>query len=79
MKCSNSASHVQGSRVIIIVVQVGVVKIYVAAMEALGKRKDRMKLSLPPKFMGKLVWVAVISFCKTFIPSYTFDALLCQN
>jgi hypothetical protein len=31
------------------------VKIYVAAGEASGKRKDGMKLSLPPKFMGKLV------------------------
>jgi hypothetical protein len=37
-----------------------------------------MKLSLPPKLVEKLVWVPVISFCKIFIPSYTFDdALLC--
>jgi hypothetical protein len=26
-----------------------------------------------------LVWVPVMSFCKIFIPSYTFDALLCRN
>ncbi len=46
----------------------------------LGKRKDTMKLSLPPKLVEKLVWVpAVISFCKIFIPSYGFDALLCRN
>jgi hypothetical protein len=38
-----------------------------------------MKLSSPPKLMEKLVWVPDISFCKIFIPSYTFDALLCQN
>jgi hypothetical protein len=38
-----------------------------------------MKLSLPPKLVGKLVWVPVISFCKIFIPSYKFDALLCRN
>ncbi len=38
-----------------------------------------MKLSLPPKLVGKLVWVPVISFCKIFIPSYAFDALLCRN
>ncbi len=38
-----------------------------------------MKLSLPPKLVEKLVWVPVISFCKIFIPSYTFDALLRQN
>jgi hypothetical protein len=49
-KCRNSASNAQGSRVIVAVVQVGAVKIYVAAVEALrkkGKRKDRMKLSSP--------------------------------
>jgi len=33
---------------------------YVAAVEALRNRKDRMKLSLPPKLEGKLVWVLVI-------------------
>jgi hypothetical protein len=38
-----------------------------------------MKLSLPPKFVEKLVWVPVISFCKIFIPRYPFDALLCRN
>jgi len=43
-----SAFNAQGSRVIIVVVQIGAVKIYVAAVEALRKkRKDRMKLSLP--------------------------------
>jgi hypothetical protein len=61
MKCCNSvrnaeyqsAFNAQGSRLVIIVVQLGAVKIYVAAAaEALsGKRKDRMKLSLPPKLM----------------------------
>jgi len=40
--------------------------------------EDRMKLSLSPKLVGKLVWVIVISPCKIFIPSYTFDGLLCQ-
>jgi len=38
-----------------------------------------MKLNLLPKFMEKLVCVPVISFSKIFIPSYTFDALLCRN
>jgi len=60
MKCCNSVRNAenstfnaQGSRVIIVVVQVRAVKIYVAAaVEALRKkRKDRMKLSLPPKLM----------------------------
>jgi hypothetical protein len=40
------------------------VKIYGAAVEALReKRKEGMKLSLPPKLLEKtLVWVPVISF-----------------
>jgi len=67
MKCWNSAFNAQGSRVIIVVVHVGAVKIYVAAVEAARrswKRKEGMKLSFPPKLVGKLVWVPVISFCK---------------
>jgi hypothetical protein len=80
MKCRNSAFNAQGSKVIIMAVQVGAVKIYVAAVEALRKkRKVRMKLNLPPKLVGKLVWVPVILFCKIFIPSHAFDALLCRN
>jgi len=66
--------HKVGSRVLIIVVHVGAEKyiyIYVAAVEALReKRKDRMKLSLPPKLMEKLVWVPVILFCKIFTPTW---------
>jgi hypothetical protein len=38
MKCQNLAIHAQGSRVIIVVLQVGAMKIYVAALEALKKK-----------------------------------------
>jgi hypothetical protein len=31
-------------------------------MTRISQRKDRMKLSLPPKLVEKLVWVPVISF-----------------
>ncbi len=80
MKWWNSAFNAQHSRVIIVVVQVGAVKIYVTAVQARsGKRKHRTKLSLPPELVEKLVWVLVISFYKIFIPSSTFDALLCRN
>jgi hypothetical protein len=37
----------QSLRIIVVVVQVGAVKIYVAVVEAL--RKEGMKLSFPPK------------------------------
>jgi hypothetical protein len=49
-----------------VVVQVGAVKIYVAAVKAL--RKEGMKLSSPPKLVEKLVWVPVISFCRISFP-----------
>jgi hypothetical protein len=39
MKCWNSAFNAQGSRVIIVVVQVGAVKIYVPAVQALRKEE----------------------------------------
>ncbi len=67
MKCWNSAFNAQSSRLIIVVVQLGAVKIYVAASSggAQGERKDRMKLSLPPKLMsaqekGKTGWNSVL-------------------
>jgi hypothetical protein len=52
MACRYSAFNAQGSRLIIVPVQLGAVKLYVATVEeALGqKRKDRMKLSLPHQF-----------------------------
>jgi hypothetical protein len=52
MKCSYSAFNAQGSRLIIVVVQLGAVKTFVAAVEALRKmERQGMKLSLPPKLM----------------------------
>ncbi len=64
MKCWNSAFNAQGSRLIIVVVHVGAVKIYVAAVEVLRKKeKNRMKLSLPSKLVEKLVEVPFTMFC----------------
>jgi hypothetical protein len=51
MKCGNSAFNAQGSRLTIVVVQLGAVKIYVAAVEALWEKERQVKLSLPPKLM----------------------------
>jgi hypothetical protein len=62
MKCWNSALNAQGSRVIIIVVQVVAAKTYVEAVEAL--RKEGVKLSLPPKLVEKLVWSQLFCFAK---------------
>jgi hypothetical protein len=43
MKCSKSAFNAQGSRLIIVTLQVGAVKIYAATVEALAylKKKER--------------------------------------
>ncbi len=56
-------------------------KIYVAAVEALREkeRQDETHLVHHQNWWKKLVWVPVISCCKNFIHSYTFDALLCRN
>ncbi len=72
MKCWNSAFNAQGSRVIIVIVQVvGAVKIYVAAVEARAQeegrkegRNERDETQFCTKIGGKKtsVWVSVISF-----------------
>jgi len=53
MKCWNSAFNAQGSRLIIVVVQVGAVKICVAAMEALRKKERQDETQFTTKIAGK--------------------------
>jgi hypothetical protein len=53
----------QGSRVTIVVVQVGAAKIYVAAPEALRKKERGDETQ-----SKKLVWVPVILVCKISLP-----------
>jgi hypothetical protein len=78
MKCWNPAFKAQGSRIFIVVAEVGAVKIYVAAAVDVLK-KEEIKLSLPPKLVEKLVWVPVICFCRISFPNKHFDALLCRS
>jgi hypothetical protein len=49
MKCWNSALIAQGSRVIIVVVQVGAVKTYVAAVQAPRKKETRYETQFTTK------------------------------
>ncbi len=49
----NSAFNAQGSRVIIVVLQVGAVKIYVAAVEALRKKERGDETQFTTKIGGK--------------------------
>jgi hypothetical protein len=53
MKCRNSAFNAQGSRVITVIVQVGAVKIYVAAVEALRKKERPDETQFTTKIGGK--------------------------
>jgi hypothetical protein len=70
MKCWNSAFNGQGSRVIIVVVQVGALKIYVAAVEALKKKERQDETQFITKFYGKIsLSLSYFSLCKIFIPS----------
>ncbi len=52
LSLSNSAFNTQSSRVIIVLVELGAVKIYVAAVKALGKRKDETQFAT--KIGGKI-------------------------
>jgi hypothetical protein len=53
MKCWSSTVNAQGSRVIILVVQVGAVKIYLAAVEALRKKERQDETQFTTKIGGK--------------------------
>ncbi len=69
MKCWNSAFYAPGSRLIIVVVQLGAAKIYVAAVEALRKKErqdetqfitniDGFLSFIPPLNSNVLFWRA---------------------
>ncbi len=53
MKCWVSALNAQGSRVIIVVVHVGAVKTYVAAVQALRKKETQDEFQFTTKIGGK--------------------------
>jgi hypothetical protein len=56
MKCWSSAFNAQGLRVIIVAVQVGAVKIYVEALEALRQKERQDETQLSPKLTA--FWVS---------------------
>jgi len=57
MKCWNSAFNARGSRLIIVVVQLGVVKIYVAAVEALRRKERQDETQFITKIDGFLSFI----------------------
>ncbi len=63
MKCWNSAFNAEGSRVIIVVVQVRAVKIFnVAAVQALRKKETQDETQFTTKIGGKTRLNPIISF-----------------
>jgi hypothetical protein len=62
MKCWNSAFSAQGSRVIIVVVRVGAVEIYVAAVEARRKKERQDETQFTTKF-GETTSLGPNYFC----------------
>jgi hypothetical protein len=57
MKCSNSTLNARGLRLIIVVVQLGVVKIYVGATEALMKKERQDETQFTTKVDGFLSFI----------------------
>jgi hypothetical protein len=57
MKCWYSAFNAQGSRLIIVVIQLGGVKIYVAAVEALRKKERQDETQFTTKIDGFLSFI----------------------
>ncbi len=53
MKCWNSAYNAEGLKLIIVVVQVGAVKMYVAAVEALRKKERGDETQFTTEIGGK--------------------------
>ncbi len=54
-------------------------KIYVAAVEALRKKERGDEIQFTTKIGGKTSLGPSYFVLQNFIPSYTFDALLCRN
>jgi hypothetical protein len=61
MKCWNSTFNAQGSKLIIVVVQVKVMKIYVVAMELLMKKERQDETQFTTKIDG--FWVSPYVEC----------------
>jgi hypothetical protein len=57
MKCWNLAFNAQGLRLIIVIVQLGAVKIYVAAVEALRKKEKQDETQCTTKIDGFLSFI----------------------
>jgi len=58
MRCGNSAFNAQGSKLIMVLVQGGAVKIYVASVEALRKKERQDETQFTIKIDGFLSFIS---------------------
>ncbi len=77
MKCWYSAFNAQGSRLIIVVVQLGAVKIYVAAVEALRKKERQDETEFTTKNDGFLSFIPRWMLMY-FFAGFFFNLTLCM-
>jgi hypothetical protein len=77
MKCWNSAFNARGSRLIIVVVQLEAVKLYVAAVEALGKKERQDETQFATKIDGfpSFIppWMLIYFFAGFFLKSHPMN------
>jgi hypothetical protein len=71
MKCCYPAFNAQGSRLIIVVVQLGAVKIYVAVVDALRQKEREDETPFTTKIDGFLSFIPPLNgnvlFCRVFL------------
>jgi len=77
-KCWNSAFNAQGSRVIIVVVRVGAVKIYVTPVEALRKNERQDETQFTNQIDGFLSFTSPLNANVLFC-WFSFNLTLCMT
>jgi len=79
MKCWNSAFNTQSLRRIVIVVQLGAVKVYVAAVEALRKKERQDETQFTTKIDGFLSFIPPLHANVLFFRFFFKNLTLCMT
>jgi hypothetical protein len=79
MNCWNSTSNAQGSRVSIVIVQEGAVKIYVAVVEALRKKERGDETQFITKIGGETSLGSSYFVCKISFPVTSWCPIIAKT
>ncbi len=79
MKCWNSAFNARGSRLIIVVVQLGAVEIYVAAVETLRRKERQDETQFITKIDGFLSFIPPWMLMYIFAPFFLISPCVWPN